>query len=119
MPKRILVINDTQEILELFTGLLTDEGYEVHTASYGIDELREIERVKPDLLILDYTVGRERNGWQLLQKLKMVRGTAAIPAIICTTAIKLAEEIEGYLYSKNIMVVRKPFDIDDLIAAVK
>lgn len=118
MATRIMVINDTKEILELFEMILTDEGYEVILSSYGVEEIRSIEDVKPDLLILDYTVGTEKNGWQLLQKLKMNRPTARIPVILCSTEIRLAKEIEGYLLSKGISVVPKPFDIEDLLSAI-
>src|SRR5580765_7160562 len=84
MPPRILVVNDTQEILDLFQELLTEEGYEVVLYSYGIEDLSEIERVKPDLIILDHIIGGEAVGWQMLQKLKMKRSTATIPVIVCT-----------------------------------
>jgi DNA-binding response OmpR family regulator len=119
VPTRIMVFNDTKEILELFEMILCDEGYEVSLFSYTVDEIRLIQEQKPDLLILDYTVGRERNGWQLLQKIKMVRATASIPVLICTTSYKLAEEIEGYLAAKKVTIVRKPFDVDELVYAVK
>jgi DNA-binding NtrC family response regulator len=119
VSKRIMVINDTQEILELFQLILADEGHEVIISSYSTHEIPEIQRVKPDLLILDYTVGKEGQGWQLLQKLKMVKDTASIPVVICTTAMKLANDIEGYLTSKNVLVVPKPFDVDQLLDAVE
>jgi PleD family two-component response regulator len=47
MPKRIMVVNDTQEILELFREILTDEGYDVVLYSYGIQDLAEVERSSP------------------------------------------------------------------------
>src|SRR4051794_4689144 len=46
MPPRILVVNDTQEILDLFQELLTEEGYDVVLYSYGIEDLVEIETVQ-------------------------------------------------------------------------
>ncbi len=119
MPSRIMVINDTQEILELFQDLLTDEGYEVVLYSYGIKDLDDVERVKPDLIILDHIIGGEAVGWQMLQKLKMKRSTAKIPIIVCTAAVNAVSEMEGYLKAKNIGVVLKPFDIDDLLIAVR
>jgi DNA-binding response OmpR family regulator len=119
MTLRVMVFNDSKEILQLFQEILSDEGYEAILDSFGIDDLAEVERVKPDLLILDHVVGRERSGWQLLQKLKMRRSTAQIPVVVCTTAIRLAKEIEGYLTSKGVSVVLKPFDIDDLLNAIK
>lgn len=120
MAARILVINDTQEILELFQDLLgQEEGYDVVLYSYAPREMHEIEAIHPDLVILDYVFGTEKSGWQTLQKLKMRRATASIPIIICTAAIREIREIEGYLEAKGVTVVPKPFDIDDLLDAVK
>ena len=119
MAARIMVINDTQEILELFRDILTEEGYEVALYSYGVHDMKEVERVAPDLIIIDYLIGDERTGWQMLQKLKMTRGTATIPIIVCTAALNQVKEIEGWLTQKRITVVLKPFDVDDLLVAVK
>lgn len=113
-----MVVNDTQEILELFEEILTDEGHDVVLYSYGIQDMKEVERVKPDLLILDYIIGGEAFGWQMLQKIKMRRATARIPIVVCTAAVNAVQEMEGYLKSKNIGLVLKPFEIDDLLDAV-
>jgi len=119
MATRIMVINDTQEILEMFRAILEEEGYEVILYSYAILDMGEYERVKPDLIILDLVFGSEKSGWQMLQKLKMNRSTATIPIIICTAATNAVREMEGYLLSKGTTVILKPFDIDDLVSAVK
>lgn len=119
MAQRILVINDTPEILELFQEILSEEGYEVILYSFAIHDTAEIVRHHPDLIILDYIFGTEKLGWQLLQKLKMRHDTAGIPVIICTAAIREVREIEGYLLAKGVTIVPKPFDIDDLLIAVK
>jgi DNA-binding response OmpR family regulator len=119
MVPRIMVINDTLEILELFREILNDEGYEVALYSYGVQDMSEVERVKPDLIILDYIIGGEALGWQTLQKLKMRRSTANIPVIVCTAAAKAVYEMDGYLKSKGIDVVLKPFDIEELLSTVK
>ena len=119
MTTRIMVINDTQEILELFRLILEPEGYEVALYSYAIRDMADVERVKPDLIIVDFFFGVERQGWQMVQKLKMNRRTASIPIIVCTAADQAVRDIEGYLQAKNIALVPKPFDIDDLLLAVK
>src|SRR5579875_1451151 len=116
---RILVVNDTQEILELFRLLLEDEGYEVMLSSFPIQKVTEIEQMHPDLIILDLVFGDQKSGWQMLQMLKMWNSTASIPIIVCTAATQLVREQEGYLVSKGVHVVYKPFDIDELLAAVK
>ena len=119
MAARILVVNDTQEILELFRMLLEEEGYEVVLAGFPIQQVGDIEKIKPDLIILDLVFGDQKSGWQMLQMLRMQRSTASTPVIICTAALDLVREQEGYLVSQDVHVVFKPFDIDHLITNVK
>jgi DNA-binding response OmpR family regulator len=119
MATRILVINDTQEILELFDELLREEGYDVVLYSQAIQDMREVERLQPDLIIIDYIFGVEKVGWQMVQKLRMRRSTAKIPLIVCTAAVREIREIEGFLHMKAISLVPKPFDIEDLLEAIR
>lgn len=117
--KHVLVINDTQEILELFSVILRDEmGLEVTLDSYRPHILEDIKEIKPDLIISDHVFGEEKIGWQLLQSLKMDRATADIPLIICSAAIKDLKEIEGHLTARDVGVLYKPFDVDELISLV-
>jgi DNA-binding response OmpR family regulator len=115
---RVMVVNDTQEILELFRDILEEEGFEVALYSYAFRDLGEIEQVAPDLVILDFLIGGEAQGWQLLQKMKMHRATRDVPVIVCTAAIQMVRELEGHLTAKGVGLVLKPFDIDDLVATV-
>ena len=118
--KRIVVINDTKEILELFRDVLEGElGHEVILMSFAPDELDRILEAKPDLLVIDFVIGdREMEGWQLLQKMRMHRDTAGIPIVACTAAVKQVRESEAYLLEQGIEVVLKPFTIDQLEGAV-
>ena len=118
MAKHILVVNDTQDILEVFRLLLESEGYQVTLSSFPLQKASDIEQIGPDLIILDVVFGEEKLGWQMLQLLKMQPTTASIPVIICTAAQKAVREMEGYLVSKNVVVVYKPFELDDLLTAV-
>jgi DNA-binding response OmpR family regulator len=120
MKSRILVVNDTEEILELFRMLLEgEEGYDVVLSGFPIQQAKEIEHIKPDLIILDLVLGDEKTGMQMLQMLKMQRSTATIPVLVCTAALQIVREQEGYLVSQGVHVVYKPFEIEDLIANVK
>lgn len=116
---RILVINDTQEILELFRLLLEGEGYEVILSGFPVQQINDVKLIKPDLIILDFVFGDQKTGWQMLQILKMDRETATIPVIVCTAALDMVREQEGYLVSQGVHVVFKPFDIDHLLSNVK
>ncbi len=121
-PKRprALVVNDTQEILELFDDIMSGLGFESVLMSYAPRELERIREVEPDLIILDFLMGdRELLGWQLLQKLKMDRALSRIPIVVCTAAIKAVHEQQGYLTEQGVMIVLKPFTVDQLEEAVR
>lgn len=119
MAERILVVNDTQEILDLFCELLKQEGYEAVLSGFPMREISDVEEINPDLIILDLVFGSEKTGFQMLQMLKMKRTTASIPVIICTAALDTVREQEGYLMSQGVHIVYKPFDIDHLMEIVK
>lgn len=114
----VLVVNDTQEILDLFEEILEDEGYRVSLLSYAPNEMEIVRDAEPDMVILDFMFDREARGWQLLQKLRMNKETADMPVIVCTAAIDLVKELEGHLTAKNVGVLIKPFDINELIQCV-
>ncbi len=118
MAKKILVINDTQEILQLFAEILTGEGYEVQLHSYSTRDIEVVKRAAPELIISDHPPTDEKQAWQFLQKLKMTRETANIPVVLCTTNSRIIMEGEGHLAAKGVIVVLKPFDIEDLLDAV-
>src|SRR6266576_5770396 len=120
MAARILVVNDTQEILELFRIFLEEEeGYDIVLAGTPMQRIKEVEQINPDLIVLDLVFGDEKTGLQMLQMLKMQRSTATIPVIVCTAALDLVREQEGYLVSQGVHVIYKPFDLDHLISSVK
>jgi DNA-binding response OmpR family regulator len=119
MPPRILVINDTQEILDLFRILLEEEGFEVVLSGFPFQQVSEVEQISPDIIILDIIFGDEKTGWQMLQLLKMKRSTASIPVIVCTAALNAVREQEGYLVAQGVHVVYKPFDIDHILTTIK
>ena len=118
---RVLVINDTKEILELFRDILVEEmGFEVTLMTYAPDELSRIVDERPDLVIVDFILGdRELQGWQLLQKMRMHPATASIPIVACTAAAREVRESEAYLVEQGIEVVMKPFTIKQLLNAVQ
>lgn len=119
MTTKILVINNSDDILALFKKILAAEDREVFLNFFLNSDLHDIQRIQPDLIILDYYVGREGVGWEFLQLLKMEDATAEVPVLICTTAMRLANEIAGYLATKRVYILRKPFAKRDLVAAVE
>jgi CheY-like chemotaxis protein len=122
-PKHVLVINDTREILDAMRVLLEDEGYRVSLDNFSAldagQKLADVKELAPDAVILDFLFRKEPLGWQFLQLMKLDRATAAIPVVVCTAAIREAEEQEAHLRTLGVEVVLKPFDIEHLVAALK
>lgn len=110
-----MIINNSDDILAMFKKILELEKYEVFLQLFLNSDLRDVRKIKPDLIILDYYVGREGVGWEFLQLLKMEEETADIPVLLCTTAVKLVQEIAPYLATKRVSILRKPFESRDLV----
>lgn len=119
--KHILVVNDDPAILSLFQDLLGEEGYTVTLDKFGRQTgeiLESIRELKPDLVIMDFLIGHEDSGWQLLQVAKMDRQTRDIPVIVCTGAVRQVTELSQHLDEMGVHVVLKPFDIDHLLEVI-
>jgi DNA-binding response OmpR family regulator len=114
-----MVINNSDDILALFQKILANDDCQVFTQLFLNSDLRDVRRIQPDLIILDYYVGREGVGWEFLQLLRMEDTTEAVPVLVCTTAVKLVHEIASYLATKQVSVLRKPFNSRDLVNAVQ
>ena len=121
--RHVLVLNDTAEILDLFRDLLEDEGYRVTVGAMAAGGLAEavadVQRLMPDLLVLDFLFGNEPLGWQLLQLLRMDRATARLPVIVCTAAVGRIEEVSAHLARMRVGVVLKPFDVEALLGEIE
>jgi CheY-like chemotaxis protein len=119
--KHIIAINDDPAVLQLFDDLLSEEGYRVTVDNFGrqttelLDSIREHQ---PDLVVMDFIIGGEPRGWQLLQATQMDRTIRDIPVVICTGAVKQVTELSAHLDSLGVHVVIKPFDIDNLLEVI-
>ena len=117
-PKHVLAVNNDEAVLALFRDLLEDEGYRVTTRRYADRDLAQIRAAAPDLVVLDYMWHDEDENWSLLQMLRMDPGTAAIPIVLCTGAVREAEALGPRLAAMGVRVLLKPFNIDDLYALI-
>ncbi len=117
--KHVLVVNDTEEILDLFRDILENMGHRMTAWSYSPDDLATVTEIAPDLIILDLMLGpTELQGWALLQKIRMTQATEDIPVIVCSAATNWVREQEGWLAANGVKVVLKPFKVAQLEHAV-
>jgi DNA-binding response OmpR family regulator len=119
MSVRIMVIDNTESLRQLFGFVLADEGWQVFSYEYFQADLAAVQQLNPDLIILDFDRSQGGVGWVFLQLLRMDDTTAAIPVLVCTAMLNLSPEIEGYLAARSINVVHKPFNFKRLIAIVQ
>jgi len=81
MAKKILVVDDEENIRELFREELEEEGYEVHLASGGEEAIRMVDEVNPDLVTLDIRMPG-MDGIETLRAIKEKR--RELPMVMCT-----------------------------------
>lgn len=113
--KKILVVDDNEEILEVIELILRLEGYQVSglmDASYFNQRISEF---KPDLILLDVMLGA-LDGRDLCNLVKADQLTLHIPVIMISASHNLSE-IQGIICHPNDFIA-KPFDISNLINKV-
>lgn len=81
MPKKILVVDDEENIRQLYKEELTEEGYEVYLAGSGEEAIILVEQVQPDLVTLDVRMPG-MDGIEVLRALKEKKRD--LPMIMCT-----------------------------------
>ena len=118
--QHILVVNDTEEILDLFRDIIEGLGHRMTAWSFSPDDLAKVTEIEPDLVILDLMLGpTELQGWALLQKMRMSPATEELPVIVCTAATNWVREQEGWLAANAVKVVLKPFKVQHLEHAIQ
>src|SRR5918996_1288994 len=84
----ILVINDTQEILDLLQELLEEEDYRV-TTSLALLDVAKVKTLAPDVIVQDLLFeGMQETGWKFLTLVRLDPDLARIPIVLCTAAVR-------------------------------
>lgn len=111
---RVLVVDDDEQILELFREILADDkGYEVRTASNGYDAGLLTERFKPDLVVLDYMLP-DINGNVVCARIRENESLAATKILLVSGVVDRSE-VEGLLQAGADGFIKKPFELDSLL----
>ncbi len=109
--RTVLVIDDNEDILELFDRYLTPRDYDVVVLRTSIDLLSVAKRVHPSVIILDLMIPHQ-DGWDSLQILQQQPETQAVPIIICS----VLRQKELALSLGATAFLEKPIAEDELIA---
>lgn len=114
MPKKILLVDDEPEILEICRDYLKASGYDVVTARDGAQGLSAARREQPDLIVLDLMMP-EMDGLDLC---RAVRRDSDVPIIMLTARVEEADKLIGLTIGADDYMV-KPFSPRELVARVK
>jgi CheY-like chemotaxis protein len=115
----VLVIDDFQEILDLLRELLEEEGYRV-TTSRALPAMDSVKTLAPDIILQDLRIAGTQEGRTFLTLSRLDPELTRIAMILSTTATRTVNDrvIAEYLDRQDIRVVRKPFNIDELLTAL-
>lgn len=112
--KKILIVDDEAELVELVKMRLEANGYAVVTANSGLEGLSRAGAERPDLIILDIGMA-EMDGYTMLQKVREKEEIKNTPVIMLTAYSKMKDLFEMEGISDYIV---KPFDPQDFLLRV-
>lgn len=111
---QILIVEDDPDIATLLARVFQLAGYTTAWAPDGLQALAQLEAGPPSLMTLDINMPR-MSGVEVLARIRAAPGQRALPVIVLTSR----EELPQQVYTQATRVMRKPFDIAALLAAVQ
>jgi len=81
--RRVLVVEDEQDVAELLRYSLVEEGYDVVIVANGADALKRAREIKPEMVLLEIMVP-QLNGWEVCRRLRQDAETRDISVIMVT-----------------------------------
>ena len=114
MLKKILVLDDNQDILDIVQETLAYEQFEVKGTGDGAEVIPLIGEFEPDLVILDYRVAGA-NGGEICRQIKSHPIYNNIPVIIFSAYINKESELFAYGCDS---IITKPFDLNELVEKI-
>ena len=113
---KILIVDDVMSNVLLLKVLLTNEKFQIATASNGRQALDQVIKEKPDLVLLDVMMP-DMSGFEVSQQLKANPEMAEIPIIFLTALNSSADIVKGFQVGGNDFI-SKPFNKEELIIRV-
>ena len=116
MKKTVLIADDEPNIVAAIEFLLKQRGYDVHTAHDGGEALQAVERVLPDLIVLDVMMP-QTSGYEVCQAIRRRPDWRHIKVVMLSAKGRDAEVNKGMAMGADLYVT-KPFSTRDLMAKI-
>jgi len=117
MKKKILVVDDEDDILNFLELVLGEKGFDVVTASGGQEALTKAQLERPDLVLLDIMMP-QMDGWEVLKLLRVDEETAEIPVAMLSARTEARDRVQG-LQEGAIDYICKPFSLQELLGKIE
>ncbi len=114
--RKVLIVEDNKTQRHFLRELLAANAFEVRTARDGVDALEQIQRDRPDVVILDVVMPR-LNGYEVCRQIKRDPATQTLPVIFCSSNAGLSDRYWGAKLGA-IAYVSKPFQPQELLDAI-
>ncbi len=116
--RRVVYIEDDQEMIELVNMILSRRGFQVKGARGGRAGLDLISQEPPDLILLDLMMPG-MDGWEVFQQLKANDKTRGIPVIVITAKAQAIDRVLGLHIARVDDYLSKPFRPQELVDSVE
>ena len=116
MRRKILIVEDNADQLDLVRLVLEKEGFAIGTAANGTDALIKTRSISPDLIILDLMLPG-LNGFDICETLRKDPLTASVPIIMLTGLCSEFGRLAGLESGANEFLT-KPFKVEELVSKV-
>src|SRR5882724_7608846 len=117
MAKKILVVDDDRDMLEMLCLSLNAAGYLTDSAGDGVEGVEKARSCSPDLIVLDLMLP-EMDGFLVCEKLRQNPATSSVPIIMLTAMPGELARVVG-LAAGATEFINKPFEARHLIARVQ
>lgn len=111
---KILLVDDERRIIEVLEAYLVREGYEIHSADNGIDALKKVKTLNPDLIILDLMLP-DISGEEVC---RLVRKESDVPILMLTAKSAEDDRINGIVMGADDYLT-KPFSPREVVVRVQ
>ncbi len=118
--RRISVVNDNPDFLELMSAILDeDAGYDVTTFSGDETSIEDLAKSRPDLIIVDLLLGGA-SGWEIVTLARADARLATVPIIVCSADVNgLRARAKELQRVGNVHLLPKPFGIGEMTFLVQ
>ena len=113
---KILVADDSRDVVLILEQRLTSNGYQVITAFDGAEALHKVKQERPDLIILDVMMPK-LNGFQVARMIKFDQQLKHIPVLLLTARAQQMDKDAGMKMGAE-EYITKPYDAEHLLARI-